>query len=369
MKNINILTLFVSTTLLTACASAPPAVDNTPLIRAAVVKSTIQNGGVKGFLANETDRSVSVMDQITRIDNQIKFTGSILSRVSKKQNLSDIVRLDRSVEWSLDNNQKTYRECPLGGCRTASFGFEALQNDDGFEREDEQLDETCQISVTENSLIMSPTGESRIVNGYQATEHLLEWKIRAKDDQGQTFRTEIAVSNWMTPIKGDIAEAVSMHAAFDRNYRNALAEKYPDNLYEVIPPQVLEVMMRALTAGMSDEEVDNLLNKFSSLKIPEGYSVSNKLTWEAKNDTCAAPPEPAEEESDALDTGSISGLLKSVGKKVIKQEVDKKKAEKAREIALRPVLSVLTDVKSIEILEIRESQLTVPEKYKLLNRS
>ena len=65
----------------------------------------------------------------------------------------------------------------------------------------------------------------------------------------------------------------------------------------------------------------------------------------------------------------IFGLLKSVGKKVIKQEVDKKKAEKAREIALRPVLSVLTDVKSIEILEIRESQLTVPEKYKLLNRS
>ena len=116
-------------------------------------------------------------------------------------------------------------------------------------------------------------------------------------------------------------------------------------------------------------EIQRLLAKFQGLQVPQGYSVSNKFTWEAKNDTCAAPPEPDEGEEDALDTGSISGLLKSVGKKVVKQEIEKKKAEKAREIALRPILSVLTDVKSIDILEIRESQLSVPAKYKLLNRS
>lgn len=369
MKNAKIFTLSLVTTLLTACASPAPEVDNTPLIRTAVVKSSIQNGGLKGFLANETDRTVSVMDQISRIDNQTKFTGSILSRVGKKRSQSDIVRLDRGLEWSLDNRAKTYRECPLGGCKTTSFGLESIQHDDGFEEDEEGFNETCQITVTENSLKMSPTGASRVVNGFQSTEHLLEWKVRGKDDQGQTFLSEISVVNWMTPVTGDIAEAVNMHAAFDRNYRNTLATNYPDNLHELIPLQVQEVFLRAFTAGMSDPEIQRLLAKFQGLQVPQGYSVSNKFTWEAKNDTCAAPPEPDEGEEDALDTGSISGLLKSVGKKVVKQEIEKKKAEKAREIALRPILSVLTDVKSIDILEIRESQLSVPAKYKLLNRS
>ena len=366
MKNTYVLALTLSTTMLAACASAPE-VDNTPLIRTAIVNSTIQNGGIKGFLANQTDRSVSVMDQISRIDDQIKFTGSILGRVGKKQSISDIVRLDRGLEWSMDNRRKTYRECPLGGCKTASFGFEGLQNDDGFE--DEEFDETCQITVTENSLKMSPTGESRIVHGYQSTEHLLEWTIRRKDDQGKNFHSEISVANWMTPITGDIAEAVSMHAAFDRNYRNSLANRYPDTMYGVIPPEVLEIFFGAFTAGMSDAEIRKLLNKFKGLNLPEGYSVSNKFTWDAKNETCAAPQEPKEEDNDVLDTGSLSGLLKSVGKQVVKQEVEKKKAEKEREIALRPILSILTDVTSIEIRDVRESQLTVPAKYKLLNRS
>ncbi|MBX2880379.1 MAG: hypothetical protein KTR32_10630 [Granulosicoccus sp.] len=356
----------LSSTLLVSCASTPE-VDNTPLIRTAVVKSTIQNGGIKGFLANQTDRSVSVMDQISRIDNQIKFTGSILGRVAKKQSQSDIVRLDRGVEWSMDNRRKTYRECPLGGCETASYGFESLQRDDGFENE--EIDESCKITVTDNALKMAPTGAARNVNGYQATEHLLQWTIRGNDDQGKTFHSEISVTNWMTPITGDIAEAVNMHASFDRNYRSKLAERYPDNAYRVIPPEVFEIFFRQFTAGMSEAEVQKLLNKFTGLKVPEGYSVSNKLTWEARNETCAEPPEPKDEEKDTLDTGSIKGLLASVGKQVIKQEIDKKKAEKAREIALSPILSILTDVTSIEILDIRESQLTVPTKYKLLNRS
>ncbi len=366
MNSSHVLALSLTTALLGGCASTPE-VDNTPLIRTAVVTSTIQNGGIKGFLANQTDRTLSIMDQISRIDNQIKFTGSILSRVGKKQSQSDIVRLDRQLEWSMDNRRKTYRECPLGGCKTASFGFESLQNDDGFE--EEELDESCQISITENSLEMAPTGNSRVVNGFQASEHLLQWTIRGKDDQGKTFRSEFSVTNWMTPITGDIAEAVNMKVAFDRNYYNALADRYPSTVYEVIPPEVLELFVRSLTAGMSDSDANRLWDKFKGLRVPEGYSISNKFQWEAMNDTCAAPPEPKEEEDDALNTSSLSGFLKSVGKQVVKQEVEKKKAEKAREIALRPILSVLTDVKSIEILEIRESQLTVPAKYKLLNRS
>lgn len=371
MHKPHIVAITLSSVLLTSCASAPKEVDNTPLIRTAVVSTTIQNGGLKGFFANQTDRTVSVMDQISRIDNQVALTGSILSRVSKKQSLSDIVRLDRDLEWSMDNRAKTYRECPIGGCQTTSFGLEALLQDDGFENDEEanEIDESCQITITENSLTMAPTGASRNVNGFDSTEHALQWTVRGEDTEGKTFHNEISVINWMTPITGDIEEAVNMHAAFNSNYQSRLSDRYPDATYQVIPEEVLEVFFNAFTAGMSEAEVQALLKKFEGLSVPEGYSVSNKFTWEARNETCAEPPEPVAEQEDELDTGSLSGLLGSVGKKILNQEVDKKKAEKAREIALRPWLSVLTDVKSIQILDIRESQLTVPSNFKLLNRS
>ena len=61
--------------------------------------------------------------------------------------------------------------------------------------------------------------------------------------------------------------------------------------------------------------------------------------------------------------------MESVGKKIIKQEIDKKLEEKAREIELRPILNILTEVESIEIRDIRESKLTVDSDYNLANRS
>ncbi len=368
-KQFAVLTL--SSAVLVGCASKPPkVVDNSPLIRTAVVTSTIKNSGIKGFFGNQTDRSVSVMDQITRVDNQVKYTGSVLGRLSKKQSVSDIIRLDRNLEWNMDNRAKTYRECPIGGCLTTSAKYEALLQDDGFESDEQNdIDESCQITITENTFTMAPTGAQRLVNGYDSTEHALNWTVRGKDPEGKTFHSEISVINWMTPITGDIAEAVSMHNAFNQNYQTQLKGRFPLNTYQVIPADTLEVFFKAFTAGMSEVEANKLLKKFEDLQVPEGYSVSNKFTWDARNETCAEPEEPEQEEEDKLNTGSLTGLLASVGKQVIKQEVDKKKKEKAREIALRPVFSVLTDVKAIEIRDIRESQLSVPAKFKLLNRS
>jgi len=101
----------------------------------------------------------------------------------------------------------------------------------------------------------------------------------------------------------------------------------------------------------------------------QGFPISQKFQWDARNETCSAPPEPEEESEDSLNTSSFKGLLASVGKKIVKQEVDKKKAERAREIAMQPMLSVIVETQSIEITEIRESQLSVPANYKLENRS
>lgn len=355
---------------LTGCASKPAEVDNTPLIRTAVIKTTVENSGIKGFFGNKTDRTVSVMNQISRIDEKIAPTGSVLSRIGRKQDRSDIIRLDRDLEWAIDNRKKTYSECPIGGCAPVLFNLQALHQQDASEAEEyeDELD-SCVVSITENSISYEPTGQSRTVNGFPAVEHEFNWTIRGKDDAGETFHNEISVINWMTPVTGVVGEAVAMHAAFDRNYRSRLAQRIPENAYGVLPPEVAEIIVTQLTAGMEEAEIDALLRKFAQLSIPEGYSISNKVSWDAHNNTCTEPPEPEEEKNDSLDTSSFSGLLRSVGKRVVDQEVDRRKAEKAREISLRPILSVLTDVQSIDILDIRESKLTVQDSFRLVDRS
>ena len=352
---------------LTACASTPE-VDNTPLIRTAVITTEIQNGGVKGFMANETLERFHVMDEISRVDSEFQFTGGVLSRVGGKKSKSEILRLDRGLEWDMDNRKKTYRECPIGGCKTASFGFEGIMGDDQFESEDDQLDDACEIVITDNSLSSKPSGQTRTINGFNASEHLFTWNIEGEDSEGNTMRNEITLSSWMTPIEGSVQEALTMKVAFDENYQRAINNEIPDGVYEVLPREAAEVLTKFMTAGMSEAEKSELWEKFADLQAPSGYPVSTKFQWNSRNDTCAAPEEP-EAEDDQLDTGSLSGLLKSVGSQIVKQEVKKREEAKKREIALRPVFSLVTEVKSIEIKDIRESQLTVPANYKLQNRT
>jgi hypothetical protein len=279
------------------------------------------------------------------------------------------LRIDRDLEWDMDNRKKTYRECPLGGCKTTSFLSEGIYGDDQFESEDDKIEESCIVSITENSLSSKPTGETRDVNGFNASEHLITWNIEGEDSAGETLRNEITVSRWMTPIEGELQEALSMKVAFDENYRRAISAKIPDNAYQVLPKEAAEILIKLLANGMNDSAAQSLWDKFKTLEVASGYPVSTKFQWNARNDTCAAPPEPTEESESKLDTSSFRGLLESVGSQVIKQEVDKREAAKQREIELRPLFSLVSNVKSVEILDIRESKLTVPAKYKLLNRS
>ncbi|MEE9321762.1 MAG: hypothetical protein V3U76_15050 [Granulosicoccus sp.] len=111
-------------------------------------------------------------------------------------------------------------------------------------------------------------------------------------------------------------------------------------------------------------------NGFKGLFASDGIQVVNTVVdMRRVNETCAAPPEAEAEEEDKLNTSSIGGLLQSVGEQLIKQEVKKKQDEKLREIELAPLFSYIEELKSIEIGDVHESQLSVPVNFKLDNRS
>jgi len=352
--------------ILSGCASKPAVVDDSPLVHAAIVTSDVRNNGFKGLFASDGIRVVSTVADMQRVDDRFKYTGSIMGRVGGKQNRSEIVRLDKRLEWYLDNRKKRYVECELGGCRAlATYQQEVF----GGEEYEPEADESCVLKTTEHSFSIKKTGVQRDINGFPAEEYSIDWQLSLQDTAGKKAQNHIAITLWTTPVVGEITEAVQLQNAFDQRYRQAVKLAMSDQLQAVFPDDVLEVLTKYLFKSMSEADQAQLTKLIRNEAPITGYPVSRKIQWDGKNETCAAPPEADTEDEDRLNTSSIGGLLRSVGKQVIKQEVKKKQDEKRREIELAPLFSYIEDVKKIEIGDVHESQLSVPGNFKLDNRN
>ena len=347
---------------LTGCAAKAPVVDNSPLVRSATIVTAVENGGIKGQFASAGTRTTSTVVDRRREDDAFKFSGSIMSRIAKGGDASRIARLDRGLIYRLDNKRKTYQECPLEGCPTF---LEGLTEGRTYEEDSEVDEETCQLALVENDVSLERTGNKRTISGYASEEYLMSWSLVLEDDAGEQMRSELRANTWTTPVVGDVAEAVAMADSFEAARRQALGQKYPENFLKSLPPEAREVIVTYLLSSMGIAQ-NNFLNKLGKLSTIQGFPVSHAVEWQATSGTCASPAEPQRDESNDLDTSSIGGFLSSIGKRVVDQEVDKKKAEKLREIGLEPVFSYVDTVESIALEELRSSRFDVPANYKLV---
>lgn len=358
--------LALLTISIVGCASKPVE-DTSPLVRTAVVKSEVSSTGVKGLFGYEGTYTSSTATDIRRRDDTFKFSGSIMSRIGGKQDRSNIVRLDKGVEWALDNKKKRYSECPLGGCQSDFDGFlsgeYAQEEEENFEE-----DSSCELTAVNHTFDVRKSGQNRDINGFNADEYVVDWRMSATDNQGKTLENIVAINLWTTPQTPRIDEAIRMQNAFDTKYATARGETYPANVQKALPPEVIDLFTKFLLNSLTEADLAKLKSLMARAADIQGFPVSRKVKWDARNDTCSAPPEPQAEEQSRLNTSSFSGLVKSVGKQIVGQEIDKKMDEKKREIDMAPIMLFVEDVKSIEIGDIRESQLNIPAKYKLVNR-
>jgi|GEM_PF-1504012 len=366
-----------SLALLQAGCAEQPIIDDSPPVRAAVVTTDIRNSGFKGAFANDTVQVVSTAVDAQRIDQRMEFTGSILSRFGGEQDSSEIVRLDRELEWFLNNEKERYYECPLGGCTTTTgYSLDAFTGEglggtgpDGEEEGAGSLQQRCPLTTVENRFEIVKTGQQRQINGFPAEEYQLEWVTALEDPDGNLSRNRISSTTWTTTESGEVAEAARLQRAFEQRYRSALEQPMPDSYYAMLSEETVELVSRFLLAGMSEADIEKLSRMVADAEPVDGYPVSTKVRWEGQNATCQAPAtEEAPDDSGRLDTSSFKGLLGSIGKNIVGQEVDDRIEREQRRMAMAPYFSLITEVKSIEIGDVRESRLSVPTGYKLDNR-
>ena len=363
---VRVSTLAICISAVLASCSSPQVIDDSPIVRSATIVSSVTNGGVKGQFASSGARTVKTVEDMRREDEAFKFTGGIMSRLGGSGDASNIVRLDRGAIYRLDNKRKTYQECPITGC--PSF-LDNLTQASTYEEEQEResVADECQISTLENDLTIERTGNQREISGFSADEYLFSWSIVMQDPDGKQMRSEITSQTWTTPVTGVVAQALKMNDTYDQAYVKAIGKDYPENLRKVMPDDALEVMTTYLLDAMSDADTD-FVQKLAAIPEIQGYPISNSIEWQMSGQTCATPEEPEEQKEDVLDTGSFGGLLSSIGRQVVNQEIEKKKEEKLREIALEPIFSYVETVDSITIEDLRSSKLDVPAGYKLVGR-
>ena len=361
--------LLVLSSLSIACSTTEVIEeDNSPVVQAVVITSDIRNNGIKGQFGRDTERVSRIVGNMRRVDSSSSFSGSLLSRFGGKTDESEIIRLDNNIEYKLDNRGKRYQECEIGKCLVGLDLLRAQFSDETAVEYEEE--EHCDIKFTRNDFSVEKTGQQRVVNGFEATEYKLAWDTVAQDDTGAESRNVIASTIWTTPVTGVVAEAVNRAKAFDTAYRAAQENQYPDQLHNALPAAAVEALFEYMIDFLPPEESSSLYNQMKAVTQITGYPVSRKFTWDFSGETCAAPEEPREQvaQEDSLDTGSIGGFIRSIGRKVAGQEVAKVKERKLEEARLQPFAAIIEEIKSIEILDQRESQFSVPSNYKLNNR-
>ncbi len=369
-------TIVLGTSIVVGCASKPPVVvDNTPLVRAAMVTTKYSSTGFKGFMAQEGTQDSYTFPDKRRTNRTSKFTGSILSKIGGAQSTSDIIRMDKGVEWQVDNKAKQYQECAIGDCNgignfmSATFDAERQGEFESDAEADNELPPGCVITVTDQKFEVTKTGQQRDVNGFPAEEYQVDWRYNARDEEGGKLENLFKINIWTTPQTAEMTEALNVQDTFDASYSVALNDGYPDALTKALPRDGLALLERFFLDSLTDADLAKLKGMMANSPSIEGFPVSSKTKWDARNTTCAVEEEPeVEAKEDELNTDSLKGLLSSVSKKIVKQELDKKTAEKVREIELAPIFVYTVDVTAVKMADIHESQLSVPANYKLLTR-
>jgi hypothetical protein len=354
------------TTLLVACQSAPK-VDDTPEMSTSVATASVRNFGFKGFFANDGTETLWTNPEMQRQDQQFKFTGDVLSIVGRKQDRSNITRLDKNLVWQMDNRKKRYTECSVVGCGAlGSFNENVFAGE-----ESDDTGEQCNVKLTKFDLSVNKTGQSRVINNFPTEEFVMNWTMEIEDDQQRKTENVITSTVWTTPGDGGATEAIQMQKTFaDARARMMLEQSGAlATLNSALPGEAMAVLQRFLVEGLPADIQARIKQMAGQQAKITGLPISTKVEWNAKAEACGeAEKAAAKEEEDQLNTSSVKGLLASVGKQVLKQKAKKIEDAKKKEIEMAPVFGYVKEITAINMQNVRLSKMQVPANYKLNNR-
>jgi hypothetical protein len=352
-------TVAVVATGISGCATpSAPEPDTTPLLPTAVIESRVVNEGVKGLFPSETVERSYVRANMRRDETMVQGTGTVTRFLVSTRSEARIWRLDRDLLWALNVDKSEYAECPLQGCAAPA---KAPAED---EKPVELVEPGCTMKVTATSFTVQPTGKKRTINGFSAEEYDIAWKVVFQDIIERQATSTVSINLWTTPITAPISKVLEVEQA----YAKALAGKTPGaTRAPLLPPEIGQMVAGGLGGALTaaDRERAALFSTGKQMDKVKGYPVSKRIEWRWQGDACEIKPAEASGFSGLFSrkkTDTASEDPKAKPRKRAKDE-----APVAKAATVKPVVSLLSEVKAIKMDLVRESMFNVPSGFKQTN--
>lgn len=374
MKNsVSLLAVAVSAALTAGCASTPK--DTTPLRETAVLTSKYSLAS--NILPDSRGtQNVYTRPDRRRIDYTLKFDNWFMNSMFGGSDTSHIMRLDNNLLWVLDNDDETYKECPLTGCGASMWEQMKAKMDSGeMQADDSSADDydpsaggSCELTPLKPTFKVTPKATGRVVNGFTADQYVASWEIGVKDQHGNVDKNLFTLDFWMVDADSAMQRSWQINGQFQQRYLakvagdNPMARYLSEDVYKVI-------------SGIAGDTDKKLLSSASpivqKLNAIEGYPVSLKFEWYVESNTC--PEErrmqaEAGQEEEPAGFGGGMGSISSIAGSLLQEQASQRAADYFKPDPNEPVLKYIYDVTSIEVSQQRDSRFNVPADYDLTDR-
>jgi len=338
------------------CAQ-PPVVDNTPENPTAVFETVVSSSGIAGMFPFETTDKHYVRADMRRDERAGRgtgtFSGFLVTRMMGPGDAS-IARADRKLLWMLNHGRKEYLECPLQGCAMPG-GAEAQKPQAQREEQKQKAEDGCVMRVASTKFDVTPTGEKRVLNGFNTEQYQGAWVVRMQDSAKRITTSTVKLDVWTTAMNAQMRQALDTEAAFGRALRASApgaapaAGKPAAGQQVVMPPEVI-TMMTGYLANLSPADRAAFSRGVRELDKIKGHPISTKIDCLLDGNACGAKDEPPPQQTGT--SGMLSGIAGSL-------------FAKKEESGPKPLLSFTIEVKQLGVQPVRDSVFSVPASYKL----
>lgn len=345
--------------ILTGCATTTKK-DTSPKNLTSVVQADFSISG--GFVPDISGtQSVYTRSNMRRIDTRSKFDSFVMRWANS--DISDIFRIDRNLLWVLDNDERSYRECPLSGCMVSPlFPTEVAGSEDDEEEYVSYEDRQCDVTMTSNEFNVEETGKTRVIGGLDASEYVVSWQTDMQDQQGRTDTNLLQFVFWTAEPTKDMSKAWKIHSEATDNYLAAVGD---DNVLVRLLGREGFKAVGAFVGDIEKTDEQAYHASISELSQVQGYPLSIKMEWFQRHETC---PETKTAKSTDIDVTKGLDGLKSAATNMLGNLVNEKKEELIAQWQEKPRVRYVYEVTSISEEMIHDSTFVTPDDYKLADR-
>lgn len=334
--------------------------DDTPKNPTAVMESHTVNNGLKGFFPFESTTKTYTRPDMQREDDRTKGTGTFTRFIIGTNDDSKIARLDRKLVWTLDAKEKTYTECPLKGCAgPVAEKPKPAKKPEEPKKAEKPGEPDCRMKIAKSVFTVKPTGQKRSINEFDTEQYQVAWVVTLKNPKKRQTISTLGVEIWTTPYTQPLKDAMAVEAAYAKSFANALVGVATGGQKtQVIPEEAAQLINGYLSQIVSPADKSAFMKAGKDVERIKGYPILTELKWDMRGDACAGEePKPA---GDSASTPTSKGdLLSSVTSFFARKKTD----EMARDIADKPILSFIHEVKAHKVEPIHDSVFSPPRSY------